>query len=586
MEENNFENAAKKIMESEEAIKEAKAEAEAAINEAEADTESALNESADAVSAETADMKSAADEIVENAAASVESTATANAESENAANAESETAEAEELKPEIRLDDSTQVIDVDYISVDNDVKAANENLDDTAHIDVVDAESVSTDTETGFDPDATTGFDVRNPQYEEHEQSYRDSNNARPVYGGGSGSSYGLSGSYGYGAAAQTKNPGFVRKSTFVIVLIIAMLVTMLASVGITTAYTTYLNNKAMSTMSKSDDHATNYTLTQSDETLSYKSIIDKADDSVVSITTESVTNDIWMQNYVTQGAGSGVIIQSDGYIITCEHVIEGARKITVTTKDGKEYDAEIIGADAGNDIAVIKIDATGLQAATYGDSSKLEVGDATVVIGNPLGTLSGTVTTGIISALDRQITIEGRTMTLLQTDASINPGNSGGGMFDASGNLIGIVEAKSTGSDIDGLGFATPINKAAEIAKNLIENGGSTGSEYGSEATSGDPKIGIMVTEVDDSIAKQYGYASGGLLVRSVTSTQASLAGLTQGDIIYKADGKKVTTQSDLTDILHNKKAGDKLKLSIARDDGTTEDVTTVLVSELDSNR
>ena len=174
--------------------------------------------------------------------------------------------------------------------------------------------------------------------------------------------------------------------------------------------------------------------------------------------------------------------------------------------------------------------------------------------------TLSGTVTTGIISALDRKLTIDNQTYTLLQTDASINPGNSGGGMFDASGNLIGIVEAKSTGTNIDGLGFATPINKAAKIAKELIENEGKSDSGSSSSSKKSDaPMIGIMVTEVNDQVASQYGYAHGGLLVRSVTSVEAQMAGLVEGDVIYKADGKSITTQDSLSKVLSGKKSGDR---------------------------
>ena len=588
----NFENAAKKLMESEEAVQEAKAAAEAEAPEA------------------AQEMKNEADVIVENAAASAEVKAeAANSALDDNTAVIADAAADEVTEPDI---DSTQSLDAEFIEVENAAFGGVKDTEaGTAQAESLDTAGVSDETLAGgFDKDSTQtgsidtgsmngeGFDVRNPQYEEHAQSYQYAETEQPSYAGKAASSdYYSSASKAFeqsqrqaaatqAAAVQTAR-GFITKKAFVIILIIAMLFTMLASVGITTAYTTFLNNRTISTMKSTDDHATNYTLTQSDESLSYKSIIQKTQDSVVSITTESVTNDIWMQNYVTQGAGSGVIIQSDGYIITCEHVIEGARKITVTLRDGTEYDAKVVGADPENDIAVIKIDATGLKAANYGDSSKLEVGDATVIIGNPLGTLSGTVTTGIISALDRQLTIDNKTLNLLQTDASINPGNSGGGMFDASGNLIGIVEAKSTGSDIDGLGFATPINKAAEIAKNLIKNEGKNdNSDYGSEANSNDPKIGIMVTEVEDSVAQQYGYAHGGLLIRSVTSTQASLAGLNQGDIIYKADGKSVTTQESLMKILSGKKAGDKLKLSIAYDDGSTSEVTTVLVSEKDSNR
>ena len=366
-----------------------------------------------------------------------------------------------------------------------------------------------------------------------------------------------------------------MTKRAFIIILIIAMLLTMLASVGITTAYTTYLNNK-----SNASGHATNYTLTTSDESLSYKSIIQKTQDSVVSITTESVSNDMWLQNYVTQGAGSGVIIQSDGYIITCQHVIEGARKVTVTLRDGKEYEAKIIGADADNDIAVIKIDAKNLQEATYGDSSKLVVGDQVVAIGNPLGTLSGTATTGIISALNRNLTIDNRTLNLFQTDASINPGNSGGGMFDTSGNLIGIVEAKSTGSDIDGLGFATPINKAAKIAKKIIETGKDIKSNDKSGSANKSVVIGIMVAPVEEQNAKEYGYAHGGLLIRQVNSEEANKAGLQVGDIIFKADGETITTNDDLSKILAKKKEGDTVKLSIARENGLTSVIQTKLIS------
>ena len=380
-----------------------------------------------------------------------------------------------------------------------------------------------------------------------------------------------------YQRQAEAKHPGYVSKRFFVLFLIIAMLLAMLASVGIGAAFTTYLNNK---TVAEGSGHATDYTLSTSDESLSYKSIIKKVQDSVVSIETESVTNDMWMQNYVTQGAGSGVIIQDNGYIITCEHVISGARKIKVTLNNGDEYSAKIVGADAGNDIAVIKVNAKNLQEAEYGDSSKLEVGDQVIAIGNPLGTLSGTATTGIVSALNRNLTIDNRTLNLLQTDASINPGNSGGGMFDASGNLIGIVEAKSTGSDIDGLGFATPINKAAKIAKDIIKTGGDVNEGSGSGKSENRALIGIMVSAVDDATAQQFGYSHGGLLVKSVSSEEAMDAGLRADDIIFKADGKRITSNDELYAILGDKKPGDKIKLTVARSNGKDYDITTKLVS------
>lgn len=405
------------------------------------------------------------------------------------------------------------------------------------------------------------------------QQSQQSSYSSQNSYSGGAGAYQYATQNAGYGRAHHA--PGYITRRAFVLILILAMLFTMLTSVFITAAYTTYLTNKT-----KTDGHATNYTLTTSDESLSYKSIIEKSQDSVVSITTESVTNDMWLQNYVTQGAGSGVIIQSDGYIITCEHVISGARKVTVTLRNGKEYNAEIIGADADNDIAVIKIDAKNLQEVTYGDSSKLVVGDQVVAIGNPLGTLSGTATTGIISALNRNLTIDNRTLNLFQTDASINPGNSGGGMFDTSGNLIGIVEAKSTGSDIDGLGFATPINKAAKIAKEIIETGKDIKSKGNSDSTKQNVIIGIMVVPVDEQTAKEYGYAHGGLLIKSVNSQEATTAGLQSGDIIFKADGETIKTNEDLAKILATKKEGDTVKLSIARENGLTSVISTKLIS------
>ena len=158
--------------------------------------------------------------------------------------------------------------------------------------------------------------------------------------------------------------------------------------------------------------------------------------------------------------------------------------------------------------------------------------------------------------------------------------------MFDASGNLIGIVEAKSTGTNIDGLGFATPINKAAKIAKELIENEGKSDSGSSSSSKKSDsPMIGIMVTEVNDQVASQYGYAHGGLLVRSITSVEAQMAGLVEGDVIYKADGKSITTQDSLSKVLSGKKSGDKLKLSVAREGGSTAELTTILVSNKDVN-
>ena len=196
---------------------------------------------------------------------------------------------------------------------------------------------------------------------------------------------------------------------------------------------------------------------------------------SVVAITTEQMSSSqTWFGGYYVQsGAGSGVIISQDGYILTCAHVVSGATSVKVQLNGSDEsYDATVVGQDSTSDIAVLKIDATGLTPAVIGDSDALAVGEVAVAVGNPLGTLSNTVTDGIVSALNRQVTVQNNDMTLIQTDASISPGNSGGGLFNANGELIGIVNAKSSYSEAEGIGFAIPINTAMEISRQLIESG------------------------------------------------------------------------------------------------------------------
>lgn len=398
-------------------------------------------------------------------------------------------------------------------------------------------------------------------------------------YGGGGFDGGGNSNRYNYGYTVppggrqkKSAQPMQITKKAFVLILILAMLVTSLLTVGGIALYDNHFAAGA--------NQATNYTLSSSTESLSYKSIISKTSDSVVSITTESMSTDAWAQNYVTKGAGSGVIIQSNGYIITCNHVIEGASKITVTLKNKKTYTATVVGTDSDNDIAVLKIRATGLKAATYGNSSKLQVGDQVVAIGNPLGELSNTATTGIISALNRNLTIDGKKLNLLQTHASINPGNSGGALFNSSGNLVGIVVAKSSGSDVEGLGFAIPINKAAKIAKQLIKTGKSTSSSNSSSSSSsGDAAIGVTVTELSESQAKSSGYDAAGVYISSVTSAYARSAGLESGDRIAAVDGTSVSSLTALKSALKKHSPGDKAKITIVRD-GKKHTVTVRLTS------
>ena len=298
---------------------------------------------------------------------------------------------------------------------------------------------------------------------------------------------------------------------------------------------------------------------------MTIQQITNKALNSVVEIRTEGVSSDSWMRQYVTEGAGSGVIISKDGYIITNNHVISGANKITVTTTDEKSYDATVVGADSTNDVAVIKIKASGLTPATYGNSDQLKVGDLAVAIGNPLGELGGTVTAGIISAKDRELTIDGKSMKLLQTDSSINPGNSGGGLFNGDGQLVGIVVAKSSGSDVEGLGFAIPINTAANVAKQLMDQG----------YVSGQPWTGMTYSEGSSGFESFFGGSSGGTVyIYSVDTTKAKLAGFKPGDVVFAVDGRQITSIDDLSSIITSHKVGDKLKFTIVRD-GKTQDLT-----------
>ena len=266
---------------------------------------------------------------------------------------------------------------------------------------------------------------------------------------------------------------------------------------------------------------------------------------SVVEIKTEKVTNSSFLQQYVQTGAGSGVIISEDGYLITNNHVIDGASTIQVRTSDGTTYDAVLVGTDSKTDVAVLKINASGLTPVTFGDSDNLNVGETAVAIGNPLGELGGTVTNGIISAKDRSITLDNQQMTLLQTNAAINPGNSGGGLFNSRGELIGMVVAKSSGSDVEGLGFAIPSNLVSKIAQELIANGYVTGR----------PAMGVTVLSIENAqTAMQYGVNSLGVYITDVESgSSAEKAGLQAGDRIISLNNQVVETFADLSVAVEN---------------------------------
>ena len=286
---------------------------------------------------------------------------------------------------------------------------------------------------------------------------------------------------------------------------------------------------------------------------------------SVVVITTEQVVYSQWSwygQSQVESGAGSGVVISSDGYILTCAHVVSGASNITVTIGD-TDYPATVVGEDDTSDVAVLKIDTTDLTPATVGNSDSLAVGESVLAVGNPLGELGGTVTSGIVSALNRSVTIQGtsstNTMSLIQMDASVSPGNSGGGLFNMNGELIGLVNAKSSSSDAEGLGFAIPINDAIKVAQDLLENG----------YVSGRPYMGITYLAVTDAqtAAQLNVNAYGVYVVDVVQGGPADKAGLKTGDRIVSIDGTEIAQKDDLGTLIQQHAAGDTLSITVARE-------------------
>lgn len=291
---------------------------------------------------------------------------------------------------------------------------------------------------------------------------------------------------------------------------------------------------------------------------------------STVGITTQVTTN-FW--GYTTQSAasGSGFIYSADGYIITNYHVIESASSIKVTLYDGKSYDAQLVGYDESNDVAVLKIDAKDLTPVTIGDSDNLNVGDSVIAIGNPLGELTFSLTSGAVSALDREVTMSNNvTMELIQTDCAINSGNSGGALFNLYGEVIGITNAKYSGSSgsgasIDNIGFAIPINSVRSIVDSIIEKG------YVAK-----PYIGVMVSDVSDE-AISYGTPAGAAVVSVTEGGPAEKAGLQANDIITAADGKEISGKSGLSSLIADCAAGDKLTLSVYRQGQTLTVTVTV---------
>ena len=289
---------------------------------------------------------------------------------------------------------------------------------------------------------------------------------------------------------------------------------------------------------------------------------------STVGITT-SVTTNYWGFQTTSAASGSGFILTADGYVLTNYHVIESSNSISVTLYDGKSYDAALIGYDESSDIAVLKIDADGLTPVVLGDSDNLNVGDSVVAIGNPLGELTFSLTSGAVSALNREITLSNSvTMNLIQTDCAINSGNSGGALFNLYGEVIGITNAKysgsGTGASIDNIGFAIPINHVRGIVESIIENG------YVAK-----PYIGVTVTDVSEE-TMGYGLPAGAAVKAVSEDSPAEKAGLQVNDIVTAVNGKEISGRTGLSEAVSAASVGDTLTLTVYRQGKTISvDVT-----------
>ncbi|MEG2569985.1 MAG: trypsin-like peptidase domain-containing protein [Clostridia bacterium] len=303
---------------------------------------------------------------------------------------------------------------------------------------------------------------------------------------------------------------------------------------------------------------------------LSIKEVAKKVRTSVVGVISEGGAD------FSSSGVGSGIIMSADGYIITNNHVVEGMSKISVVTDAGKNYPAKVIGTDSRTDLAVLKITATGLPVAVFGNSDKLEQGDVAVAIGNPAGIqLQNTVTSGIISAINRDIIIEDREMTLIQTDASINPGNSGGPLVNEFGQVIGINTVKIGISYYEGLGFAIPINTVKPIVDERISRG----------YIKGRPSIGINGSSISERDAQYMGLVPGMYIEYVHPNSDAFKKGLQRGDIITKMNGTPLTSREEVKKVRDKFKAGDTVKLTVFRN-GQTKDFNIILMDEAVLNK
>ncbi len=341
-------------------------------------------------------------------------------------------------------------------------------------------------------------------------------------------------------------------------------------------------NSKTSKTQSDAKKTA-NVVTTAKKDALSTPEIVDMVGPAVVGIINKAVYSSYGNMfgqggsnnEEVEQSSGSGVVISADGYIITNNHVIEGASGLVVILNNGEQYTAKVVGSDTKTDLAVLKIDASELTYAKLGVSSDLRVGDTAIAIGNPLGQeFAGTTTQGIISGLNRSVTVDNKTLTLIQTDAAINPGNSGGALVNCYGEVIGINTAKISSSSLEGLGFAIPIDEAKPVTEDLITNGYVTGR----------PVIGIAGRAVTEKDAQAYNLKVGVYVSSMTANSPAHMAGIKIGDIITECEGKKITTVDELNEIKNKHAVGDELKLKVYRQ-GKTVNITLILGEEVPDN-
>ena len=368
----------------------------------------------------------------------------------------------------------------------------------------------------------------------------------------------------GHEAPAASKKPSFWHKTG---VKITALLLAC-AVVGGAAGYGgAALSRSGKTTIQQSDRTAQEVTVKQvSGQTLmSPAEVYASTVNSVVSINCSSVSTNIFGQSVESASSGSGFVITQDGYIVTNHHVISGASSVKVTMYDGSEYPATVVGSDSDYDVAVLKIDATGLQPVTLGKSSDVNVGDTVLAIGNPLGELTFSMSQGIVSCCDRAINVDGTPFNMIQVDASINPGNSGGPLMNLYGEVVGIVSAKySSYSDttVEGLGFAIPIGDVQAIITDIMENGQITNK----------PSFGITAGTMTQQMAAQYQIdQTSGAFVYSVNKGGAGeKAGLKMGDVITKIDSTDITSMEDLTAAKKGHKAGDTVTVTYYRDGQT----------------